>query len=676
MPGSLWRLPVLTASLALAWSPGCFTSPPNVSKILCNQTAYCPQGYLCVIPKGSTQGSCQKPADGGGGGGGQAPPDGMVESDGIPALDSSRDSTDAFKDGPIGTPDSGSPSDAPLAGLDGTRTDTEEDVAGGGGSAGTTGTGSPTSLGGTGTGLGGAPGAGGAGGMVGSGGITPSGGTTSAGGIKGSGGIVGSGGTTVAAMTCPTPAEFNNGTVSAPTLTVSSEATYTCFSGYSLVGVDVRTCQADGTWNGAQPTCVPVDCGALASPQDGSVAAPTTTYGSTASYSCTAGHTISSNTPRTCEANGTWSGSAPTCTAVDCGTPPAASTYGNGAVSYTTTTYNSTATYSCGSGFSLSTGGTTPTLTCGASGAWSSSAPTCLGGFGSTCSTSQNCISGATCCSGSTGSCDGTLLPAGDGTNTAELTVSSDGLTVTDTITGLVWQRDGSGARSNCASNPECTWAEATAYCASLSLGGVTGWRLPAVMELTTILDLVVTSGATIDPTAFPSTPTDYKFWTSSPYSYSSGYAWAGDFSYGDLTDTPESTTLRVRCVSGSRCYPTSRFVALAGNLVQDTLTGLAWQQQPSTTAMTWADAGTYCASAGSGFRLPTVKELSSIVDFTVASPGPAINPTAFPNTANAGFWTSSPWNGSAGYVWDVSFYDGSAETDREGDVQNVRCVR
>jgi hypothetical protein len=91
---------------------------------------------------------------------------------------------------------------------------------------------------------------------------------------------------------------------------------------------------------------------------------------------------------------------------------------------------------------------------------------------------------------------------------------------------------------------------------------------------------------------------------------------------------------------------------------------------------MTWADAGTYCASAGSGFRLPTVKELSSIVDFTVASPGPAINPTAFPNTSNAGFWTSSPWNGSAGYAWDVSFYDGSAETDMVGDVQNVRCVR
>jgi len=58
---------------------------------------------------------------------------------------------------------------------------------------------------------------------------------------------------------------------------------------------------------------------------------------------------------------------------------------------------------------------------------------------------------------------------------------------------------------------------------------------------------------------------------------------------------------------------------------------------------------------------LPTVKELSSIVDFTVA--GPAINQTAFPSTPADRFWTSSPYAGSSGYAWDVFFYDGFSST-------------
>ena len=32
-------------------------------------------------------------------------------------------------------------------------------------------------------------------------------------------------------------------------------ATYTCSEGYSLVGDAMRTCQANGQWNGTEPTC-------------------------------------------------------------------------------------------------------------------------------------------------------------------------------------------------------------------------------------------------------------------------------------------------------------------------------------------------------------------------------------------------------------------------------------
>ena len=35
--------------------------------------------------------------------------------------------------------------------------------------------------------------------------------------------------------------------------TMTSE--YTCNQGYRLIGNAVRSCQADGTWNGNEPTC-------------------------------------------------------------------------------------------------------------------------------------------------------------------------------------------------------------------------------------------------------------------------------------------------------------------------------------------------------------------------------------------------------------------------------------
>jgi hypothetical protein len=218
-------------------------------------------------------------------------------------------------------------------------------------------------------------------------------------------------------------------------------------------------------------------------------------------------------------------------------------------------------------------------------------------------------------------------------------------------------------------------------------------WRLPAVEELSTISDLTE-ANPSIDQAAFPNTPS-YGYWTStvvpspsssdnlpafSPPAASSLPAtnWAFIFNFGGPFLTEAADYYRVRCVSGSRCYPTSRFVVLAGGLIQDTLTGLVWQQQASTTTVTWTAADTYCSSAGAGFRLPTFRELLSIVDLTVASPGPTINQTVFPNTPADWFWTSSPYGGpdSSGLAWGVAFEDGVPGALGEGYDYRVRCVR
>ena len=47
-----------------------------------------------------------------------------------------------------------------------------------------------------------------------------------------------------------------NGQVSHPDGTMTGQtATYSCNTGYNLVGESFRTCQATGMWSGSEPTC-------------------------------------------------------------------------------------------------------------------------------------------------------------------------------------------------------------------------------------------------------------------------------------------------------------------------------------------------------------------------------------------------------------------------------------
>ena len=106
------------------------------------------------------------------------------------------------------------------------------------------------------------------------------GGGTSTGGQSGIGGSGGS--SSGVGLTCPGLANPTNGSVSAPTTNRGDSAVYSCDTGSNLLGSKTRTCQADGTWNAAEPTCTIVDCGALTDPANGSVSASPTTYGSIA----------------------------------------------------------------------------------------------------------------------------------------------------------------------------------------------------------------------------------------------------------------------------------------------------------------------------------------------------------------------------------------------------------
>jgi len=70
--------------------------------------------------------------------------------------------------------------------------------------------------------------------------------------------------------------------------------------------------------------------------------------------------------------------------------------------------------------------------------------------------------------------------------NLESYTDNGDG-TVTDNVTGLMWQQVVSTTTYN--------WAQALAYCPKLTLAGHSDWRLPSRIELVSIVDLGVTSG-------------------------------------------------------------------------------------------------------------------------------------------------------------------------------------
>lgn len=79
--------------------------------------------------------------------------------------------------------------------------------------------------------------------------------------------------------------------------------------------------------------------------------------------------------------------------------------------------------------------------------------------------------------------------------------------TVTDSTTGLMWQQGEAGWN---------IWTRSKSYCEGLSLGGQSGWRLPTITELTSLIDLKFRD-PTIDTTYFPGTVSS-NYWSSTAY--------------------------------------------------------------------------------------------------------------------------------------------------------------
>jgi hypothetical protein len=127
--------------------------------------------------------------------------------------------------------------------------------------------------------------------------------------------------------------------------------------------------------------------------------------------------------------------------------------------------------------------------------------------------------------------------------------------TVYDVKTKLTWQQP--IATTTYTWGTASTPGTAQSYCAALSTGGGTPWRVPTLRELLTLIDFASAAttlsdggpGAKVDAVAFPGTPDDMPYWSSTLGSSTVTLAWCLDFSSGYTSAIAPSSPGYVRCV-------------------------------------------------------------------------------------------------------------------------------
>jgi len=114
---------------------------------------------------------------------------------------------------------------------------------------------------------------------------------------------------------------------------------------------------------------------------------------------------------------------------------------------------------------------------------------------------------------------------------------------------------------------------------------------------------------------------------------------------------------------------------------VLDKETGLVWEQSPSTIRRTWVSALLRCynkiVGVRKGWRLPTVEELTSLVDPNNPGGDPDLPPgNPFDDVQSSFYWSSTTLAGDTSLARRVFFLTGGVtELDKTG-FNFVWCVR
>ena len=265
---------------------------------------------------------------------------------------------------------------------------------------------------------------------------------------------------------------------------------------------------------------------------------------------------------------------------------------------------------------------------------------------------------------------------------------------VKDNVTGLIWENK-MDERTIHNKNDIYTWnASISIFIATLNgtyFGGYNDWRLPTIKELAYIVKYSIPSpGPTIDTGYFPNTQSS-DFWSSTTHPQSTDLALSVSFGNGVGGFGEKSWyALYVRAVRGGQSgafdavdrsmddasTADGSYTDNGNGTVTNTSTGLMWQQIGSSG--TWEQALSYCENLSladyTDWRLPTIKELRSLVDYSRLNP--AISKTYFPDAVSSFYWASTTLASGTNGAWGVDFdYGGDGHDDKHTSYY-VRAVR
>ena len=248
--------------------------------------------------------------------------------------------------------------------------------------------------------------------------------------------------------------------------------------------------------------------------------------------------------------------------------------------------------------------------------------------------------------------------------------------TVTDTVTGLMWQQTDGG---------EMTFENAVAYCDALTLGGFTDWRLPNPHEAFSILNHGKPNPA-LDGAVFTSTGAEY-WWTGAKQVNDSNKIWVTNAGGGignhlktETISAGGSKKFHVWAVR-DRQTPTvvaSHFTDNGDGTITDNRTNLTWQKVPLTDSLTWEQALNYAENlslAGKDdWRLPNIKELQSLSDEALVNP--SISTAFFSATGNRKYWSSTSLPNQTTQAWYLDTRFGITTYELKTRKLYLICVR
>ena len=114
-------------------------------------------------------------------------------------------------------------------------------------------------------------------------------------------------------------------------------------------------------------------------------------------------------------------------------------------------------------------------------------------------------------------------------------------------------------------------------------------------------------------------------------------------------------------------------------DVVLDERNHIYWQDntESAQSSEDWEDALSYCHTLTldglQGWRLPTFRELLSIVDFGRVNPAVL---RVFAHTAEGTYWTSTPFAANVSRAWTIDFRSGVTYYSYKSTNHAMRCVK